>query len=244
LILVSPRLRISREEAEELRRRTDTRAMLLSDSRAAVKSFWQTANIMRKEGFTAAVRSSIEDLADWAEVERPDLARLTPNGKVAILFSDIEGSTALNERMGDRAWVRRLDRHDRLVQKCVKAHCGHVVKHQGDGYMIAFAQPAQAVRCAVDIQRGLRRGLDGIRIRIGIHSGRSLWWCGGGGGQWRARRAGPRVWSATIVVAARSPSPGRTRGVTPPDPAAVMHHRDPWAPLTPTPRTSPPREPW
>ena len=174
LIVLSRRLRSSREEAETLRQRTDTRTMLLSGGGEAVKTVWQTASVLRKEGFGAAVRSSIEDLADWAEVERPDLARLAPNGKVTILFSDIEGSTALNERMGDRAWVRLLGRHDRLVQRCVKTHAGHIVKSQGDGYMIAFAQPAQAVRCAIDIQRTLARRRDGIRVRIGVHTGRSV----------------------------------------------------------------------
>ena len=39
----------------------------------------QTANLVRHERFGAAVRSSIEELADWANVERPDLARLTPD---------------------------------------------------------------------------------------------------------------------------------------------------------------------
>ncbi|MGV9801410.1 adenylate/guanylate cyclase domain-containing protein [Mycobacterium sp. NPDC003449] len=123
---------------------------------------------------TPAVRSSIEDLADWAEVERPDLAGLAPNGKVSIMFSDIEGSTALNERMGDRTRVRLLGRHDRLVNRYVKSHSGHIVKSQGDGYMIAFAQPSQAVRCGIDLQRALGRQSDGIRVRIGIHTGRSV----------------------------------------------------------------------
>jgi class 3 adenylate cyclase len=190
LMVVSQRLRTSREEAEELRRRADTRAMLLSGSREAVKTVWQTANILRKEGFGAAVRSSIEDLADWAEVERPDLARLAPNGKVTILFSDIEGSTALNEQMGDRAWVKLLGRHDRLVQKYVKNHSGHVVKNQGDGYMIAFAQPGEAVRCAVDLQRAMQREPSGIRVRIGIHSGRSV-------------RRGDDLFGRNVAMAAR-----------------------------------------
>lgn len=190
LLVMSRRLRASQDEIETLRKRTDTRNMLLSGSREAVKTVWQTANILRKEGFGAAVRSSIEDLADWAEVERPDLARLAPNGKVAILFSDIEGSTALNERMGDRAWVKLLDRHDRLVQRCVKAHHGHVVKSQGDGYMIAFAQPTQAVRCSVDMQRALGRQTDGIRVRIGIHTGRSV-------------RRGDDLFGRNVAMAAR-----------------------------------------
>ena len=174
LIVVSVLLNRSRRELEELRRRVDTRNMLLSGGREAVKTVWQTANILRKEGLGAAVRSSIEDLADWAEVERPDLARLAPSGKVVILFSDIEESTALNERIGDRAWVRLIGRHDRMVRRYVKNHAGHVVKSQGDGFMVAFALPEQAVRCSVDLQRALRKQPNGIRVRIGIHMGKSV----------------------------------------------------------------------
>src|SRR5215208_2977693 len=152
----------TRREADELRGRVDARNMLLSGGREAVKNLWQTANIIRREGFGAAVRSSIEDLADWAEVERPDLARLAPDGKVAILFSDIEESTALNERIGDRAWVRLISRHDKMVRRHVAKYSGHVVKSQGDGFMVAFAQPDEAVRCSLDIQRSLRREPNGI----------------------------------------------------------------------------------
>src|SRR6476659_2932913 len=131
----------TRAEAEELRGRVDTRNMLLSGGCEAVKTMWQTANIIRKEGFGAAVRSSIEDLAEWAEVERPDLARLAPHGEVAIMFSDIEESTALNERIGDRAWVRLIGRHDKMIRRYVHSHKGHVVKRQGDGFMLAIAVP-------------------------------------------------------------------------------------------------------
>ena len=98
----------TRRQADGLRNRVDTRQQLITGGREAVRTVWQTANLIRTEGFGAAVRGSIEELADWAAVERPDLARLTPDGKVVILFSDIEGSTELNERMGDRAWVRLL----------------------------------------------------------------------------------------------------------------------------------------
>jgi class 3 adenylate cyclase len=179
-----------REELEALRSRFDTRNMLLSGGREAVKTVWQTANILRKDGFGAAVRSSIEDLADWAEVERPDLARLAPSGRVAILFSDIEESTALNERIGDRAWVRLIGRHDKMVRRHVKKHSGHVVKSQGDGFMVAFAQPDQAVRCSLDIQRSLRREPENIRVRIGIHVGKSV-------------RRGDDLFGRNVAMAAR-----------------------------------------
>jgi adenylate cyclase len=185
----------SRREAAELRQRVDPRSWLLSGGREAVKTVWQTANRVRKEGFGAAVRSSIEDLADWAEVERPDLARVTADGKVAILFSDIEESTALNERVGDRAWVKLIGAHDKLVRTVVKAHAGHVVKSQGDGFMIAFAQPEQAVRCGIDMQEELqkdsqRRRHNDIRVRIGIHTGRSV-------------RRGDDLFGRNVAMAAR-----------------------------------------
>jgi len=174
LFVLTLRLKAAREEADELRRRVDTRQLLLSGGTKAVKTVWQTANILRRDGFGAAVRSSIEELAAWAEVERPDLARLAPNGKLAIMFSDIEESTALNERIGDRAWVRLIGKHDKAVHRFVDRHDGYVVKSQGDGFMIAFAQPEQAVRCGVDIQRSLQKRANDIRVRIGIHVGKSV----------------------------------------------------------------------
>jgi len=180
-----------RAENEALRQPPD----LLSFGSKAVKTVWQTANLMRKEGFGAAVRSSIEDLADWAEVERPDLARVTPDGRVAILFSDIEESTALNERVGDRAWVRLIGEHDKLVRKLVKQRSGHVVKSQGDGFMIAFAHAEQAVRCGIDMQDALHRDAqhkrrNGIRVRIGVHMGRSV-------------RRGDDLFGRNVAMAAR-----------------------------------------
>jgi adenylate cyclase len=190
LIVLWGLLTRSRREADELRRRVDTRNMLLSGGREAVKQVWQTANILRKDGLGAAVRSSIEDLADWAEMERPDLARLASSGKVAILFSDIEESTELNERIGDRAWVRLIGNHDKLIRRHVKNHSGHVVKSQGDGFMVAFAQPEQAVLCGIDVQRSLRKRPNGIRVRIGIHMGKSV-------------RRGDDLFGRNVAMAAR-----------------------------------------
>ncbi|CAM3310251.1 adenylate/guanylate cyclase domain-containing protein [Mycobacterium intermedium] len=185
----------SRRELEEMRQRADPYNKFLSSSREAVKTVWETANRVRKEGFGAAVRGSIEDLADWAEVERPDLARVTPDGRVVILFSDIEESTALNERIGDRAWVKLIGAHDKVVRKLVQERSGHVVKSQGDGFMIAFARAEQAVRCGMDIQEavtrdGHRKRHNEFRVRIGIHLGRSV-------------RRGDDLFGRNVAMAAR-----------------------------------------
>ena len=174
LAVQTRRLKNAQDEADELRGRLDTRQMLVSGGTRAVKTMWETAGILRRDGLGAAVRSSIEDLADWAEVERPDLARLAPGGRVAIMFSDIEESTALNERIGDRAFVRLIGKHDKSVRRHVDHHQGYVVKSQGDGFMVAFTKPEQAVRCSIDIQRSLAKQPNSIRVRIGIHSGKSV----------------------------------------------------------------------
>ena len=84
-----------------------------------------------------------------------------PDGSVAILFSDIEGSTELNERLGDKEWVRLLARHDAAVRSAIERHGGHVVKTQGDGFMAAFGSPEPAVRSAIAVQQAFDR--DGAR---------------------------------------------------------------------------------
>ncbi|OBG27946.1 adenylate/guanylate cyclase domain-containing protein [Mycobacterium sp. 852002-51057_SCH5723018] len=195
LVVLSVLLVRGRRELDELRQRADTRSRLLSGGREAVKTVWNTANLMRKEGFGAVVRSSIEELADWAEVERPDLARVTPDGRVVILFSDIEESTALNERIGDRAFVKLIASHDKLVHKLVERHSGHVVKSQGDGFMIAFSRAQQAVQCGLDLQDALHgngkpKRHEEIRVRIGIHMGRSV-------------RRGDDLFGRNVAMAAR-----------------------------------------
>jgi class 3 adenylate cyclase len=77
-----------------------------------------------------------------------------------------------------------------MVRRHVTKHSGHVVKSQGDGFMVAFAQPDQAVRCSLDIQRSLRRESENIRVRIGIHVGKSV-------------RRGDDLFGRNVAMAAR-----------------------------------------
>ncbi len=171
------RLRAELEDARsprEVRRRAPRRLVPTPDE--AVKAVWETVDRVREKGFGGALRSSIDDLAGWAQVERPALVRLAgPDGSVAILFSDIEGSTELNERLGDKEWVRLLARHDAAVRSAIERHGGHVVKTQGDGFMAAFGSPERAVRSAIAIERafdrGQRKGRAPVLVRIGIHHG-------------------------------------------------------------------------
>jgi class 3 adenylate cyclase len=76
------------------------------------------------------------------------------------------------------------------VSRLVKRHSGYVVKSQGDGFMIAFAQPEQAVWCSMDLQRDLAKRRNGISVRIGIHAGKSV-------------RRGDDLFGRNVAMAAR-----------------------------------------
>jgi class 3 adenylate cyclase len=96
-----------------------------------------------------------------------------------MLFSDIEASTALNERVGDVRWLELLRAHHAVVREQVQEHGGFEVKEQGDGFMIAFPSARTAVQCARAIQRAIDGHLaehpDGpIRLRIGLHTGEAI----------------------------------------------------------------------
>lgn len=184
LVLLDRRLRTTREELEEVRRRTERAqysSRTVKTAQKAVKTAVETAARVRDHGVAGLLTSSIEDLTRWALEDRPEIARISaPDGTVTIFFSDIEGSTSLNEQIGDRAWVRLLASHDVLVRARVERNGGHVVKTQGDGFMVVFGSPVDAARSALEIQaaladgggRALRR--TPIAVRIGMHTGPTI----------------------------------------------------------------------
>lgn len=130
---------------------------------------------VRRAGLAPAVAGSLRRIADYAESDRPSLGRsIAKDGTVVLMFSDIEGSTALNERLGDTAWLELLAAHDKLVRREVRSHRGQVVKTQGDSFMVVFRELPDAIGCAVTIQRRLAEELSGdvdLRVRMGIHRG-------------------------------------------------------------------------
>lgn len=194
LVVTSRKLANARQGLRRARRdQPRTRRSRRGLAPFAIRKTWRTAEMLRTRGIGATVRNSIEDLAGWANVERPDLARMAADGNVVVVFSDIEGSTELNGALGDREWVKLLQRHEQLVRTWVGAHHGHVVKNQGDGFMLAFAKPEGAVGCCVDVQRELAESADrwqNIKVRMGIHMGSSV-------------RRGDDLFGLNVALAAR-----------------------------------------
>jgi class 3 adenylate cyclase len=104
----------------------------------------------------------------------PDFSKL-PTGSVTFLMTDIERSTRLAERLGDR-YAPLLKDVRALIGDATRRRGGRRVDSHGDEYLTVFETPAGAVQAAIEIQRALavRRwpGRIECRVRAGIHTGR------------------------------------------------------------------------
>jgi eukaryotic-like serine/threonine-protein kinase len=121
-------------------------------------------------------QTSIDTVARVVQQEQPDLREhAAPDGTVTIMFSDIEGSTQLTERLGDKAWMALLREHNAIVREQVKAHGGFEVKSAGDGFMVAFQSARKGLDCAIGIQKALAErnttAAEPVMVRMGLHAG-------------------------------------------------------------------------
>jgi class 3 adenylate cyclase/tetratricopeptide (TPR) repeat protein len=96
-----------------------------------------------------------------------------------ILVTDIEGSTALLQRLGDAPAHALVRRHNAIIRHCLQRYHGAEVTHTGDGIEAAFASAANAVACAVAIQQAFarhnrRHPERALRVRIGLNAGEPL----------------------------------------------------------------------
>ena len=95
-------------------------------------------------------QTSIDAVVSVVEVERPNLApHAAPDGTVTVMFTDIEGSTAVTERLGDQKAQEIIHTHNAIIREQVAANQGFEVKSQGDGFMVAFSSAKRALECAV-----------------------------------------------------------------------------------------------
>jgi class 3 adenylate cyclase len=130
----------------------------------------------------SSLAATAHDLALLPVFRRTFSARMLRRGlalqvqRVALLFTDLTGSTDLYARLGDAAAFGLVDEHFRLLEQVVDAHGGAVVKTIGDAVMAAFATDADAVRgalaarAAFDAFRRERRAA-GLDLKLGVHSG-------------------------------------------------------------------------
>ena len=77
-----------------------------------------------------------------------------PTGTLTLLFSDIEGSTSLLNRLG-AAWGEALSAHRRILRESFAAHGGVEMGTEGDSFFVVFTSASEAVAAALQAQRGL-----------------------------------------------------------------------------------------
>lgn len=128
---------------------------------------------IHREALGRDLTTSLEDVADLIEDERPaDLSSAaSQDGTVTIMFTDVSGSTALNEALGDKSFLPLLMKHNEIVGARTKDAGGTVVKSQGDGFMLVFASARRGVECATAIQRDVSKLDHMLKVRMGLHTG-------------------------------------------------------------------------
>ncbi len=155
------------------------------------------ADKLRTQGIDSRdVKRSLDAVVARVEHTRPDLRRhAAPDGRVTLVFSDMEGFTEMTERLGDRAAHEVIKVHNTIVREEVKRHDGVEVELQGDGFLLAFPEARRALGCAVGIQRALaaysaEHPEQPIRVRIGLHTGEAI-------------QEADRFFGKTVILAAR-----------------------------------------
>ncbi len=124
--------------------------------------------------------TSIDRVASGMSTEDPNLSRLSQlDCTVTVMFTDIENSTMLAEKYGDTQWMQVLRAHNEIVRKALRTYGGNEIKSQGDGFMLAFPSARRALMCAVAIQQEVDRHgrafpAQGVRVRIGLHTGEAI----------------------------------------------------------------------
>jgi class 3 adenylate cyclase len=97
-----------------------------------------------------------------------------PSGTVTFVFSDIEGSTALQKQLGD-GYDRVLSDHRRLMRERFTERGGVEIDTQGDAFFFAFPRARDAVEAAVEAQRAHAAHewpeACTVLVRMGLHTG-------------------------------------------------------------------------
>jgi class 3 adenylate cyclase len=129
-----------------------------------------------KDALTAHRATALQAFRDLfpEQVLRPgeDMAVDT----VSLMFTDLKGSTAMYERIGDSAAYRLVRAHFAFLIEQVRRHEGALVKTIGDAVMAAFSDPGQAVAAALAVQQNVaqfnaEQGGEEIVIKMGVHAG-------------------------------------------------------------------------
>jgi predicted ATPase/class 3 adenylate cyclase len=120
----------------------------------------------------------VKHLEELGRVVARDAVSSAVTGTVTFLFSDLEGSTRLLHRLGNR-YAQVLAAHRAIVRDAVREFDGREIDTAGDGFFLAFQRARDAVAAAVTIQRRMANTVwpddADVRVRMGLHTGEPVW---------------------------------------------------------------------
>ena len=129
-------------------------------------------------GDTEAVLQAIHEFLGEGEEAAAGAEPTTVGTVHTILFTDVEGSTALTQRLGDAKARELLREHERMVREALKTHGGSEVKTMGDGFMASFSSATKALECSIAMQRAFAQHNESaeepINVRIGLNAGEPI----------------------------------------------------------------------
>ncbi len=149
---------------------------LLSDSR--YMQMFQAGRIAMNtqlSGDPEAVKHLDNALKQW----NSNKAKEETTGPVTVVFTDMVGSTALTQTMGDEVAQQVVRAHNRIVRDALTRFAGKEIKHTGDGIMASFSNTSKGVEASIDMQENVRHhNINNpdlpLHIKIGINAGEPI----------------------------------------------------------------------
>ncbi len=150
--------------------------LVLENRAASERTFIVESRDWVRDALTAHQVATLQTFRDLFSSETIASGDSIEVSQVTLMFTDLKGSTALYERIGDAAAFALVRAHFAFLADAVRRCNGAIVKTIGDAVMAAFSDPADAVAAALAIQREVagfndQQGAEAIVIKIGLHAG-------------------------------------------------------------------------
>ncbi len=152
-------------------------ALYRADRQQEALAVFQSVRRHLVEEYGLDVSADLVDLEARILAQDDQLFARQTTVEVTLVFTDIEGSTALAHELGDQ-YIDVLGEHNRILREAIQHHHGDEIHTEGDSFFAAFGSPEDAVRACLAAQLELDRhewshGRP-VRVRIGIHTGTAI----------------------------------------------------------------------
>jgi adenylate cyclase len=114
-------------------------------------------------------------LTEWNKPKEKE----AQTGPVTVMFTDIAGSTAMTQALGDEGAQKVVRIHNRIVREALSAHAGKEVKHTGDGIMASFARTSDGIDATIQMQIETAKHNEAnpdlpLHLKIGLNAGEPI----------------------------------------------------------------------